>query len=553
MKRLPSIALWLLLLSNVAMGQAYQGGPGSGVFQSGVGPSSGLLTVLGNQNPTSATTQDNGLAKLDLLTEVNADRKWQQTFAGLYQNNLLYGAFTFSKELTFSSFTQSNMLNAYLYDTNFSLASGATHTVTFSGGAPGVINWATNGLVNGTPINFTTTGVLPTNITASTTYYVVNTATNTFQVAATPGGAIIDTSTGSPSGTNTANVNARESVAFMPVADIRNNATGQTWTMNPICIIGTMTTSRCTGIEVDMLNIGTNGTSSNSQAYSAVAQGSGAIYGQAYSVQTDGSGKFSNGYYVNVGAIVGGGYAWTLSNGDFKVDTSGNTTVANLAATGTITSTVSSGVALSISGSSAIRQTTASATLFIDSSGGDGGSGSIDLRTGGGFTSALVAWADQGVSIGTVTDPGTNNLLVAGSVSATLANTGTTSAVCYDTSTKLFSYDGTIGTCTLSDGRFKNVEGPLTGALAKLLQIKGVYYDWKDPATYGTGRQVGIIAQDVQKVYPELVSTDATGKLSADYQKLVAPIIEAMRELKADNDDLRACNDNWKCRLFGIR
>ena len=135
----------------------------------------------------------------------------------------------------------------------------------------------------------------------------------------------------------------------------------------------------------------------------------------------------------------------------------------------------------------------------------------------------------------------------------TLASVATTSAVCYNVGTGLLSYDGTIGTCTLSDGRLKNVEGPLLGALDKILQIHGVYYNWKDPATYGTGRQVGIIAQDVQKVYPELVSTDAAGKLSADYQKLVAPIIEALRELKADNDNLRACNDIWKCRLFGIK
>lgn len=143
-------------------------------------------------------------------------------------------------------------------------------------------------------------------------------------------------------------------------------------------------------------------------------------------------------------------------------------------------------------------------------------------------------------------------LTLAGSVTATLANTATTSAVCYNTGTGLITYDGTIGTCTVSDGRLKNVEGPLTGSLNKLLQINGVYYDWKDPAM-GKGRQVGIIAQDVEKVYPELVSTDSEGRKSADYQRLTAPIIEALRELKADNDSLRACNESWKCRVFGWR
>ena len=55
----------------------------------------------------------------------------------------------------------------------------------------------------------------------------------------------------------------------------------------------------------------------------------------------------------------------------------------------------------------------------------------------------------------------------------------------------------------------------------------------------GKGRQIGVGAQTVERVFPELVSTDSTGKKSADYQRLTAPIIEALRELKADNDNLK--------------
>ena len=119
-----------------------------------------------------------------------------------------------------------------------------------------------------------------------------------------------------------------------------------------------------------------------------------------------------------------------------------------------------------------------------------------------------------------------------------LINTATTSAVCYNTGTGVLTYDGTIGTCTISDERLKNMGGRIPNALERLLQINGVYYTWKDPSM-GSGRQIGVGAQTVEKVFPELVQTDSNGRKSADYQRLTAPIIEALRELKADNDNLR--------------
>lgn len=78
----------------------------------------------------------------------------------------------------------------------------ASATVTITIASPGVITWTGHGLANGTPVVFTTTGALPTGLTSGTTYYVINAATDTFQVAATVGGTAINTS-GSQSGTHT--------------------------------------------------------------------------------------------------------------------------------------------------------------------------------------------------------------------------------------------------------------------------------------------------------------------------------------------------------------
>ncbi len=75
--------------------------------------------------------------------------------------------------------------------------------VTMTIAAPGVISWTGHGLIAGTPVKFSTTGALPTGLTAGTTYYVVNPTTDAFSVAATPGGSAI-TTTGTQSGTHTA-------------------------------------------------------------------------------------------------------------------------------------------------------------------------------------------------------------------------------------------------------------------------------------------------------------------------------------------------------------
>jgi len=76
-------------------------------------------------------------------------------------------------------------------------------TVTLTIATPGVVNWTAHGLADGQPISFATTGTLPTGLVAGTTYYVKTPLANSFNVAATPGGAAIAFS-GAQSGTQTA-------------------------------------------------------------------------------------------------------------------------------------------------------------------------------------------------------------------------------------------------------------------------------------------------------------------------------------------------------------
>lgn len=84
----------------------------------------------------------------------------------------------------------------------------------------------------------------------------------------------------------------------------------------------------------------------------------------------------------------------------------------------------------------------------------------------------------------------------------------------------------------------KNIE-TLTGGLDKILSVRGVTYNWKD-ITKETGSQVGVIAQEVEEVFPELVNTDKQGMKAVNYAGLVAPLIEAVKELKKENDSLKS-------------
>jgi hypothetical protein len=102
------------------------------------------------------------------------------------------------------------------------------------------------------------------------------------------------------------------------------------------------------------------------------------------------------------------------------------------------------------------------------------------------------------------------------------------------------------GACSLSDERLKKNIKPLAGALDSLLQLKGVTFDWKDPEKQlgerDRGHQTGFIAQDVQKAFPTWVQENPDGFKTLDIpaKQVTALTVESIRELKAENDKLRA-------------
>lgn len=90
-----------------------------------------------------------------------------------------------------------------------------------------------------------------------------------------------------------------------------------------------------------------------------------------------------------------------------------------------------------------------------------------------------------------------------------------------------------------SDQRLKKDIKPISGALKTIEQLNGFYYNWKEEAHRSKERQIGFIAQEVEKVLPELVREDDEGYKSLNYSGIVPVLVEAVKELKKDNDKLR--------------
>jgi len=102
----------------------------------------------------------------------------------------------------------------------------------------------------------------------------------------------------------------------------------------------------------------------------------------------------------------------------------------------------------------------------------------------------------------------------------------------------------TGGFVTPSDIRLKKSVTPLTGILERLEKVRGVSYEWNDRAEslgFTTGRrEIGVIAQEVEAVFPEVVSTAGGENYKAvDYSRLTAVLIEAVKELKSENEALK--------------
>ena len=127
------------------------------------------------------------------------------------------------------------------------------------------------------------------------------------------------------------------------------------------------------------------------------------------------------------------------------------------------------------------------------------------------------------------------------------------------TATNAFVVTGKIksnGVNESSDARLKMNFASIDGALSKVLSMNGKYYDWRTTEFPNRGleegRQVGVIAQEIEKILPEVVVTDDDGYKSVEYGHIVPVLIEAIKEQQKIIDGQKSTIDDLKASLENV-
>jgi hypothetical protein len=98
---------------------------------------------------------------------------------------------------------------------------------------------------------------------------------------------------------------------------------------------------------------------------------------------------------------------------------------------------------------------------------------------------------------------------------------------------------GDIVASETSDRRLKDNIKPITNASEKINKIGGYEFDWNDKQELYKGHDVGVIAQEIEEVLPEVVETREDGYKAVDYKKIVPLLIEGIKDLQKQIDELK--------------
>jgi hypothetical protein len=315
------------------------------------------------------------------------------------------------------------------------------------------------------------------------------------------------------------------------------------------------------GSNLAALTFGTylTGTSYNGSTAVTIATNATSANTASTLIARDGSGNFSAGAIS--GTQLNGALQYTLTFGTYLTGTSfNNSGSVTLATNATSANTASTLIARDGSGNFSAGTITATLAGTATQVSTD-----LSLSTYLSYTSGSTYNGSSARTIQTnATSANTASTLIArdgsgnfsaGTITATL--TGTASALVTGNNYQVNSFgvgtaaSGTAGEIRAtnditafysSDKRLKENISPIPNALQKLSQISGNTFDWK--SGFGeihshSGTDVGVIAQEVEKVLPQVVTTRENGYKAVQYEKIIALLIEAVKELQEEVNQLK--------------
>ena len=229
-----------------------------------------------------------------------------------------------------------------------------------------------------------------------------------------------------------------------------------------------------------------------------------------------GSGATSVSYNDSAGTI-------SISSTDTNTDT--NTTNFNINANGAANENISAGETIRFDGSGATTVSRSGNTISISSTDTNTDTNTVTTNLAGTGVSVSSGTGNSTISIGQAV--ATNSTVQFGEVRST----------------------GDIIAYYSSDLALKENINPISNALDKVSQLGGYSFDWKDTHLEDRGglddmfvkkSDVGIIAQEVQKVLPEAVGKREDGTLGVRYELLVPLLVESIKELKKEIQSLKS-------------
>ncbi len=140
------------------------------------------------------------------------------------------------------------------------------------------------------------------------------------------------------------------------------------------------------------------------------------------------------------------------------------------------------------------------------------------------------------------TGAGDNNVRIGQKISGTTVYPYTVSISASGSNIGHLEVEGDVTAYASSDERLKDNIKVISDPISKIKKLRGVEFDWNGEAIkYGHlhGHDIGVIAQDVNAVFPEIVSSREDGIMAVRYDKLHALLIEAVKEQQNQIEELK--------------